>query len=457
MKWLIFLIIFSLLFSCGNADKEGQPPRPFPGKIWVSEDAVEMLAGMHDMSFVSAIVEDYTKLDFQLKGAPGFVRLDSLGPGDRMLSFDPGKGQTGSYSFVVVLTYDGYPYKRALTVSVRKMPERARRVRSEKALREALDVAKEGEVILLEDGDYGNVTLSGHFGRQLRIATAAHAHPEVKGLRLEHAANIWVSGLEVIGKNEDTTQREILVYVDSTSEDNRLTGCYISSGTDAERWTGPQWKQAARHGVVVEGDHCNMVNNFIQYTYHAIETKGDSNQCAHNTVDRFGGDALRNTGNFNHFEGNLLKNATVDDYAAPDGNHDDLYQSWTFGPPIVGTVIRGNLAISCSERGLANKSTIVQGIACFDGFAEGWTIEGNEVILDHPHGIALLGARNCKILNNIVKRNPLKIKSFESLPWIMVAKHKDGRPSSGNLVQGNVAAVLRIDTLAAEVVGNSKE
>ena len=83
----------------------------------------------------------------------------------------------------------------------------------------------------------------------------------------------------------------------------------------------------------------------------------------------------------------------------------------------------------------------------FDGFSEDWVITNNLVVQDHPHGISLYGAKNCKIVNNTVIRNPLELFYNGSDPWVRINKHKDNRFSTGNLVRNNISGAFIMDAI----------
>ena len=78
----------------------------------------------------------------------------------------------------------------------------------------------------------------------------------------------------------------------------------------------------------------------------------------------------------------------------------------------------------------------MQGIGCFDGFYEDWIIENNIIITDHWHGITLVGARNCRIVNNtVIDRNSTKPGPLR----IRIGNRKNGQPSTGNIIRNNLA------------------
>jgi parallel beta-helix repeat protein len=251
-------------------------------------------------------------------------------------------------------------------------------------------------------------------------------------------------GISVNGHHEE---RELpFVTIDDKSHNIELSNCEIGHSDIASDWTEDDWKNDCRDGIFSKGNSISIVNNLISYTYHSLDTRGTNNVITHNIIDRFAGDAIRNTGSENVITFNTMKNAVIADYDEPGGNHDDLYQSWTFEEAIKDVVLSNNIAIAYCDADLKFPSRVVQGLVCFDGFVENWTIENNLVLVDHPHGITLLGARNCKVLNNTVSRNPLRSASFESEPWIMIEKHKDSRSGNSNVIRNNITPVLMIGT-----------
>src|SRR4051812_41600808 len=85
----------------------------------------------------------------------------------------------------------------------------------------------------------------------------------------------------------------------------------------------------------------------------------------------------------------------------------------------------------------------MQGIGCFDGTFVDWVVENNIIITDHWHVITLLGARNCRIVNNtVIDPNT----TSPGPPWISIDAHKDGTPPSGCVVRNNLTTDLNLAT-----------
>lgn len=298
---------------------------------------------------------------------------------------------------------------------------------------------KTGDVILLYTGNHGDVILS---ESNYMVASKNGHKARLKSLLLKDAHNISIRGLEIRPEQDFGNHDNYLVLIDSTCSEISLSNNQVISTHDATTWTTENWNNRASRGIKCRADQCVIENNLVQNIFHGIKTEGDHIMVQYNHVDRFGGDAIRNTGSNNTYKANFLTNATVDDYYAAGGNHDDLFQSWTFDKPIDNILLFDNIMVSCIDTLMPQRAKIVQGLVCFDGFTTNWIVVNNLVVTDHPHGISLYGAENCNILNNTVLKNPHDLYQYESNPWIMVNNHKDGRKSKNNVVNNNTCSTM---------------
>ena len=311
---------------------------------------------------------------------------------------------------------------------------------------------KDKELIILHNGNHGNVVLS---GSGYIVTTKSNHKATLTSLLLQDAQDVHIKGLEIRPANDRGDHNQYLVLIDSTCTQINLSNNQVISTDDASQWTQEDWDKKASRGVKSRADQTIIENNLIQNIFHGIKTEGNNNLVQYNHVDRFGGDAIRNTGSSNTYQSNFLTNATVDDYYAEDGNHDDLFQSWTFDKPIDNITLSHNVMISCADTLMPQRAKIVQGLVCFDGFTTHWTVDQNLVVTDHPHGISLYGAENCTISENTVLKNPHDLYQYESDPWIMVNHHKDGRESTNNTIRNNTSSALNIVTKDATVSENT--
>ena len=210
----------------------------------------------------------------------------------------------------------------------------------------------------------------------------------------------------------------------------------INYSDDISGWTDSDWLARAGNGIVMDGANLNILDNTITVVDHGIACIASNSIVSGNLIANFRGDGIRGLGDDVIYEYNIIKNSfDVDD------NHDDGFQSWSYGPGGVGTgvvknvVLRGNTIINYEDPNQPYRGNM-QGVGLFDGMFENWLVENNLVITEHWHGISFYGAIGCKIINNIVIDNN---NEPEPDPWIMVNNHKNGTPSSGVIVRNNIA------------------
>lgn len=306
--------------------------------------------------------------------------------------------------------------------------------------------------IFLTSGNYQSLHIKNV--KDLTIIPKAAESPSFTKINITNSKNCTFQGLYISSLNPKGKD-SYYFQIDSASSDIIVRNCIIQAANRTEQWEAKDWKIRASNGIYSKGKNCIFQHNLIRNIHHGLETKGDNNIVTNNIIIRFAGDAIRNTGDNNIFAENYLADALVDDYHAKNGNHDDLFQSWTFDKPIKNLVISNNIAINCTDTTIHLQSKNVQGIACFDGFEENWKVENNLVILEHPHGIALFGAQNCQIEHNKIVPNPFNKYKFESAPWIMINDHKDGRKSHNNQIINNLVSVLKIKDTEAIVKNNT--
>ncbi len=220
----------------------------------------------------------------------------------------------------------------------------------------------------------------------------------------------------------------------------KVNGLTIGTTTDTSAWTAADWIQKAATGISLRTvTHCEIVNCRIENVRHglAIEYASDNTIAVNNSIKFYSGDGCRLISN-NVF---LAYNTITDCLDVGDGNHDDAIQSYSRGEDnspgtgvLYNNVVRGNVIIGTTDfdHPLAGNP---QGIGCFDGFFDGWTVENNIVVVDHYHGISFYGMRNSRILNNtVIDQN----YDNDMSPWIHIVDHKDGTPSENCIVANNI-------------------
>lgn len=311
-----------------------------------------------------------------------------------------------------------------------------------------------GDVLILRGGHHGSPVLRNKNAGLVTVKGEPGASVRLKSLRIESAQNWLVQGLEISPETAATYEKGTILSV-SGSSDVVVERCFLYSVKDTRAWTTDDWNALACNGIKSSGSRNIFRDNHLLNVNFGIDISASSvsNLVQRNTVENFSGDGLRGLGDFNTFEYNTVKNC----YKV-NSNHDDAFQSWSSGPGGPGTgvvrgiVLRGNLFINYEDPNQPHRGTL-QGIGCFDGMFEDFVIENNVIITDHWHGITLMGARNCRIVNNTV----VDLNTSTSLsPWIQIANHKNGTASTGNIVRNNIAMDVRVAAGMGTVTHNLK-
>jgi len=304
-----------------------------------------------------------------------------------------------------------------------------------------------GDLVLLLDGDHGDCTfMDAHNPGFLFLRAAPGATPVLSRLALIGVERLVVEGLTIRAEKREDLGGTLLAI---TSHGWRgpcrsvcVRSCTIESAVDITGWTDVDWNTRAASGITASGDSVAVHGNLVRNVDHGIMMSGDCIQVEGNLVENFCGDGLRGLGNDQIFAGNTVRNC----YDTND-NHDDGFQSFSVDgqPPRERVVLRGNVIIGYTDPQQPYRGTL-QGIGCFDGFYIDWVIENNVVATDHWHGITLLGADGCRVVNNTV----VDLNDTEpGPPWIMIGPHKDGRPSRDCLIRNNIARMIAASDGAA--------
>lgn len=298
-----------------------------------------------------------------------------------------------------------------------------------------------GDTIYLLSGDHGAITLYGWYNAgEITIEAASGETPVLQSWTLKGGKNWTLRGLEVSEEPYGTPGTGTLVSFaghgwHGPASNCIVEDCYIYTVEDTSSWTATDWTSTAASGIQLSGDDMIARGNLVRNIDFGITVGGDNGLVEYNEIINFAGDGMRGNGDYGVFQYNLV----MDCYDV-DGNHDDGFQSWADNGGGSGTGVRygielrGNVFIETSDPTRPLNGPL-QGIGCFDGMFEDWVIENNVVVIDQWHGITLLGATNCIIANNTVVEQGVRTNR----PWIQIGAHKNGTPSSGNIVVNNIA------------------
>ncbi len=294
-------------------------------------------------------------------------------------------------------------------------------------------VVAPGDTLVLASGDYGELRIEGFTNSEpITLEAGEGAAAAFSRIVVRNSAGWVLRGVQVEGEAAG-----YLIDLDGANEDIVVEECLLRSTGDTSSWTAQDWIQRASSGIAAEGKRLIIRKNQLTNVGYGISVTATESLVEDNVVDSFSRDGLRGLGNDTVFQYNTVKNC----YAVDD-HHDDGFQSWSVGQDgsvgtgqVVGIILRGNTFLSYEDPEQPFRGTL-QGIGCFDGTYVDWVIENNVVITDHWHGITLLGARGCRIVNNTVL-DPNEERPGP--PWISIDAHKDGTPPEGCLVSNNLA------------------
>ena len=296
-----------------------------------------------------------------------------------------------------------------------------------------------GDTLFLHPGYYGSLILKkAKNSAPLTITTSTANRARFDRIYISASQNWIIKNLEISGSFATSYKKRKMVDIDKGSRSITLENLDIHSFPDTRSWSKEDWKKKASDGIRSRGEDIKILNNNIRNVGNGITITGSNSVIHHNLVDRFSADGMRGLGNYLTFSSNTVKNCIK-----VDKNHDDGFQSWSrdkngkTGRGVVkGIKLIGNRFIASDDPNALTRCTM-QGIGLFDGMYEDWIIANNLVVVDHWHGITVMGAKNVRIINNTVvdpddrKPGPAGIKILD---------HKKGFPSSGNVVANNIAA-----------------
>ena len=310
-----------------------------------------------------------------------------------------------------------------------------------------------GDIIYLRSGFHGSPSVRGKNTDYVTILPQEGHNPTFEKVVVSGAAKWKLSGVTISPELAPQYEKTALISISSSAAEIVVENCFCYSVLDNSSWTMTDWSSGSCSGASITGDNNILRNNHFINVKHGIlvENSAENNLITGNTVENFAADGMRGIGSYNTFEYNVVKNCfNVDD------NHDDGFQSYSYGPDgvgkttVYGIVLRGNTIINRTDPAQKYKGTL-QGFGCFDGMFEDWVIENNVIITDHWHGISLYGAKNCRIVNNtVVDLN----NSSPGPPWIRITAHKNGTKSTDNVVRNNLTTALSNDANVGEVDHN---
>ncbi len=281
-------------------------------------------------------------------------------------------------------------------------------------LLEALRLARGGDTILLQPGDYGAVDIHDLAPTAPVILRAVGTGTPVRftGLALRNTANITLDGILFdYGFKEGDPQWAAPFSVSNsqkiTIRNSRFVGDSVSVGAAVDQGYG--------NGVGLRIDNSRdiaVLGNQIA-SFHRGLIVADSDRV---TVSLNDVSAIRSDGmNFVAVQSLLVAGNYLHDFQISEasGDHADMIQFWTAGTtrPTQDVILRDNVLNSgidgWTQSILIGNELVAQGKAGASMFYQNITITGNVIINSHLHGITVGETKELTIADNTLIHNRL--------------------------------------------------
>lgn len=305
-----------------------------------------------------------------------------------------------------------------------------------------------GDTIYLMNGNHGHSEITAKNAGNVIITKCRDASPEIGRIEF-NGAQYWtlkkikitsngkiVSNLNVPLEHPVFPLREnSLIYMQNV---NNITidSCTINSLDDNSVWTtADDWNFHAWTGIMMKsgGSNVAITNCHIKNVNFGTLFTASNSIYRNNVVENFCGDGIQFGCNNFKIENNIFRN-TYD----VNGNHHDIIQQYSGGADTHDVEIRGNTLLNFTDTNQPFRGG-AHGMGLFDVMHTNYVIENNLVVVDTWNGITLLGATNCKIINNtVIDPNSTGVGPA----WIQIGTSADNRLSSGNIVKNNLCTDL---------------
>ena len=308
-----------------------------------------------------------------------------------------------------------------------------------------------GDTIFLLSGVHGQPFITGSHTNYVTIKVMEGHTPYIASVQIENGSYWAFDGVTFTSDGSGGTfTRDYMLTTKSNLEYLKVVNCTFYSEETSDTWSKADWYAKADDAVIVRGDNTIFNNNLIKNVYFALQIEGDYAEVKNNTIDNFGADAIRALGSFAVYDGNIIRDAYIEDYGV---NHDDAIQMYDRGNinngviddvKIVNNIIY-TFADSITQKMIDDNLVgySMQGIIITDGHIENSVVENNLVVSDHYHGITLMGADNCRVQNNTVMKTPTSVNPTANvMPWIQLRADKNGNECSNSTLRNNIASKL---------------
>ncbi|GIK22424.1 MAG: hypothetical protein BroJett005_18380 [Ignavibacteriota bacterium] len=241
-------------------------------------------------------------------------------------------------------------------------------------LQNAINNVQGGDTISLLSGNYETLTVNGKNNNSfVTIRAYPGAVPLFSSVSFHNSSYWKLWGVDI--KPRYTSGADGTEAVDLDGSYLNVENCNINYADDISGWTATDWVERTGNGIIMDGSNITAFNNTITAIDHGIACSANNSLVSHNLIVNFRGDGIRGLGDDDVYEYNTIKN----EYDV-DENHDDGFQSWSYGSGGVGTgtvknvTLRGNTIINFEDPNQPYRGNL-QGIGLFDGMFENWIVD----------------------------------------------------------------------------------
>lgn len=303
-----------------------------------------------------------------------------------------------------------------------------------------------GDTVLLRDGYHGEIYYGiyddAHNSDYITVAAQDGHTPKLKRIDLSSCSNWIFRGLTVSPEFAPafTVHKRLVGVTSSDSHDVIIENCNIFSVGDASGWTESDWKSlSSDYGVHLVGSNMTVRNCIIKVFRIGMVISATNTLIERNAVSYIYEDGIVGAANDITLQYNTIKN-----FLKMSGHADGIqFHRGTDKSPMYNVTVRGNIVIG---RDANETNPLVQnspqGITNFDSPPINWVVENNIVLVEHSHGITIVGngygARNSRIFNNIVHNPYFDPQASQPLwAWISV-----GSDAENTIVRNNMSRIL---------------
>lgn len=287
-------------------------------------------------------------------------------------------------------------------------------VSTQAQLLSALKTATGGETILMQGGNYGDLTLIDRstfdltFSKDVTLKAADAAKPPVvTGLDVRNASHLTFDGITFDYTANSGANLWNLPFRVSGGNDITFNGCTFD-GDLAKGRTAIDNGFPTGHGLALSGiTNVSVTNTEFFNFYKGLSAGGCNNVVvANNDIHDIRMDGMT----FSSVQGVLVENNTIHNFNTSklSGDHADMIQFWTTGTtrPSTDIIIRGNV-LDIGDGGYTQSifmrnELVSAGQAGTEMYYKNVTIENNVIVNGHLHGITVGETAGLTIANNSV-------------------------------------------------------